>query len=71
MRLSWTTIVDVAYTFVEEHFLYYTGFVCYVYDGMLPAGQSYDVIIQLKNMFDETDLRHIVTEGRITTDIEV
>ncbi|MBQ3509764.1 MAG: glycosyltransferase [Peptococcaceae bacterium] len=63
--------LDVAYTFVEEHFLYYTGFVCYVYDGMLPAGQSYDVIIQLKNMFDETDLRHIVTEGRITTDIEV
>lgn len=48
--------LDVAYSFAGEHFLYYTGFVCYIYDGMLPAGRTYEVNIQLKNQFNATDV---------------
>lgn len=58
--------IDVAYTFFEEHFLYYTGFVCYIYDAVLEANQEYDLIIRLKNQFDPEDVRDIVTGHKIS-----
>jgi len=60
--------VDVAYTFPREHFLYNTGFCCYVYDGMLEPGMDYQVILRLENRFDPQDVRDIVTGGHIITE---
>ena len=57
--------VDVAYTFPREHFLYYTGFVCYVFDGMLEAGNEYEVMIRLRNVFDPEDIRDIMTDEKV------
>jgi len=57
--------LDVAYTFPREHFLYYTGFVCYVYDSCLEPERTYDVIIRLKNRFDPGDIQDIVTGQKI------
>lgn len=57
--------LDVAYTFPKEHFLYYTGFVCYVYNSMLEQNREYDVIIRLKNRFDPRDIRDIPTGHKI------
>ena len=53
--------VDVAYTFVNEHFLYYTGFLCYIYDEMLETGCTYDVVIRLRNNFNPQDISDIKT----------
>lgn len=58
--------VDVAYTFPTEHYLYYTGFVCYVYDSVLKSGAEYDVIIRLKNQFDPADIRDIPTGQKVS-----
>jgi len=58
----------VAYTFPREHFLYNTGFCCYVYDGMLEPGMDYQVILRLENRFDPQDVRDIVTGGHIITE---
>jgi hypothetical protein len=57
--------VDVAYTFSKEHFLYYTGFVCYVFDGMLEAGKEYEVMIRLRNVFNPEDIRDIMTDAKV------
>jgi len=57
--------IDVAYTFPQQHFLFYTGFMCYVYDRALKPGSVYDVIIRLKNRFDDSDIRDIVTGRQI------
>ena len=59
--------VDVAYSFPREHYLFYTGFVAYVYDHSLEQGKTYDVIIRLRNSLDETDVRDIVTGAQINT----
>lgn len=58
--------IDVAYTFPREHFLFYTGYLCYVFDNTLEKGKSYDVIIRLQNCFDSGDVRDIVTQGKIS-----
>lgn len=57
--------VDVAYSFPREHFLFYTGFIGYVYDNMLEPGHEYEVIIRLSNRFDPADIRDIVTDGKV------
>lgn len=57
--------VDVAYTFDREHFLYYTGYLCYVFHNTLDCGGEYDVIIRLKNRFDAQDIRDIVTGQKV------
>ncbi|MBQ6850919.1 MAG: glycosyltransferase family 2 protein [Oscillospiraceae bacterium] len=56
---------DVAYSFPEEKFLYYTGFICYVFDNVLEKGHSYDIIIRLKNHFDENDIIDIPTNKKL------
>lgn len=58
--------IDVAYTFPNEHFLYYTGFICYIFDGVLEQGRDYDVIIRLRNQFDKEDIRDVVTGEKIS-----
>lgn len=58
--------IDVAYSFPQEHFLFYTGYVCYVYDNALRKNTRYQVIIRLKNRFDPTDVRDIVTDRTIS-----
>lgn len=57
--------VDVAYSFPNEHFLYYTGFDCYIYNTMLEKGHEYDVLIRLKNQFKSFDIRDIATGRKI------
>ena len=58
--------IDVAYSFPEEHFLFYAGYMCYVFDNALEQGSTYDVIIRLKNRFDIGDIRDIVTNRKIS-----
>ncbi|MBQ8603615.1 MAG: glycosyltransferase [Oscillospiraceae bacterium] len=53
--------LDVAYTFPKEHYLYYTGFICYIYDGMLPSGREYHMTIRLTNTVDQNDVIDIHT----------
>lgn len=57
--------VDVAVAFQQEHFLFYTGYQCFVFDNALARGSTYDVIIRLKNRFDSSDIRDIVTGAKI------
>lgn len=57
--------IDVAYSFAKEHFLYNTGFLCYVFDRALGQGMEYDVIIRLENQFDPKDVRDIVTGRKV------
>ena len=57
--------IDVASAFPHEHFLFYTGYQCYVFDNALPRDDSYDVIIRLKNRFDDADIRDILTDAKI------
>jgi hypothetical protein len=59
--------VDVAYTFFEEHFLFNTGYICYVYHNSLMPNTIYDVIIRLSNQFDPEDVLDITTGGQIQT----
>ena len=58
--------IDVAYSFIEEHFLRYTGFLCYIFEGVLEKGREYEVIIRLQNRFDPEDIRDVVTGRKIT-----
>lgn len=53
--------IDVAFTFPDHHFLYYTGFLCYVFDDVLWKGTKYKVLIRLKNVFDEQDVLDVDT----------
>lgn len=57
--------IDVAYSFTKEHFLYNTGFICYVFDRVLQSGHEYDVIIRLKNQFDSTDILDVITGQKV------
>lgn len=58
--------VDVAYSFPQEHFLFYTGFLCYVYHATLQPGGEYQVILRLKNQFDPKDILDIDTGHKVT-----
>jgi hypothetical protein len=53
--------VDVAYNFVKEHFLFYTGFVCYVFHTTLEKGHTYDVSVRLRSSMDSSDILDIPT----------
>lgn len=53
--------IDVAYTFVQERFLFNTGFICYVFDNALETGREYEVILRLQNRFNPQDIRDIPT----------
>lgn len=53
--------LDVAYTFPHEHFLYNTGFDCYIYGNVLRPGRKYEVIIRLRNQFDPGDVKDVPT----------
>ncbi len=53
--------VDVAYSFIQEHFLLYTGFQCYIYDGILKRGKEYNLTIRLINQFDTDEILDIPT----------
>ncbi|MCD7746070.1 MAG: glycosyltransferase [Lachnospiraceae bacterium] len=57
--------LDVAFTFPHEHFLYYTGFLCYIYDCVLEPGHEYEVIIRLRSQFDESDVRDVRTGQKV------
>jgi GT2 family glycosyltransferase/predicted HAD superfamily hydrolase len=57
--------LDVAFSFPSEHFLYYTGFICYIYDSMLESGYEYDIVIRLRNQFDKTDIQDVLTGEKI------
>ncbi len=59
--------LDVAYTFPKEHYLYYTGFICYIYDGMLPADREYTLTVRLKNNFNPSDILDIKTGHTLKT----
>lgn len=58
--------LDVSYAFWKEHFLYNTGFICYIYDGMLKRGCEYEIIIRLKNKFDADDILDICTGQKLS-----
>lgn len=58
--------VDVAYSFPQEHFLFNTGYLCYVFDNALESGKIYDVIIRLKNRFDPKNIQDVVTNMKIS-----
>lgn len=59
--------IDVAYNFINEHFLFYTGFICYVFHTTLEKGQYYDVNLRLKSRFDSNDILDIPVGQRIYT----
>lgn len=59
--------VDVAMAYPAEHFLYYTGFQCWIYKTTLKNGCEYDVYIRLKNRFDSEDIYDIATGHKIKT----
>ena len=52
--------IDVAVAFPEQHFLYNTGFQCYILNDVLEQNRDYDVIIRLRNQFNLDDLEDVV-----------
>lgn len=61
--------VDVAAAFPEQHFLYNTGFKCYVVCDVLAYGAEYDIIIRLTNQFEQEDVVDVVTGHKITLEL--
>lgn len=57
--------IDVAACFVQEHFLFNTGFQCYVYDHDLEPGHTYELLIRLSNRFDPLDVTDVFTGQKI------
>lgn len=57
--------IDVAAAFPEQHFLYNTGFRCYILNDVLEPEVVYDVIIRLSNQFDMEDVRDVVTREKV------
>ena len=57
--------IDVAVAFPEVHYLYNTGFICNIWRKSLNAGVTYDIILRLKNQFDNSDIQDIVVGKRI------
>ena len=59
--------VDVAYAFPNEHFLFYTGFVCYIYDSVLKPEREYEVYIRLRDQFEGNNIYNIATGQTVCT----
>lgn len=57
--------VDVAAAFPEQHFLYNTGFKCYVLRDALEGGMEYEIVIRLTNQFDVSDIVDILTDHQV------
>ncbi len=57
--------VDLAYVFVSEHFLFYAGFECFLYNAQLKPGEEYEVFIRLKNRHNPSEVYDMRTDGRI------
>lgn len=57
--------VDVAGAFPEQHFLYNTGFKCYILCEELECEEEYEIIIRLINQMDSEDIIDIVTDERV------
>lgn len=57
--------IDVAVAFPEQHFLYNTGFKCYILNDILELGKGYDVIIRLRNQFDSSDIIDILSQRKL------
>ena len=53
--------IDVAYSFAKEPFLYYTGFVCYLFESMLKPDTEYRVAIRLSHQGDPSKVCDIQT----------
>ena len=60
--------VDVAAAFPEQHFLYNTGFKCYILCEALECGEEYELVIRLSNQFVLEDVVDIVTGQKINVD---
>ena len=58
--------IDVAYNFLQEHFLFYTGFICYVFHTTLQKGHTYDVSVRLRSCFDSSNILDIPTGHTLT-----
>lgn len=61
--------IDVAAAFPEQHFLYNTGFKCYILKDILESGKGYDVIIRLRNQFDSSDIIDILTQRKLYSNL--
>lgn len=57
--------LDVAAAFPEQHFLYYTGFKCYILCDVLECGKKYDIIIRLANQFKQDNIVDIETGSEL------
>lgn len=60
------TRIDVAAAFPEQHFLYNTGFKCYVLKDILEQGKEYAIVIRLRNQFEQDDIEDAVTREKIS-----
>ena len=57
--------IDVAVAFPEVHYLYNTGFICNIWKKNLVAGKVYDIVLRLKNQFDNADIQDVLLGGKI------
>lgn len=57
--------IDVAVAFPNETSLYDTGFIVWIYEGMLDKDREYDVYLRIENRFDESDIWDISTNKRL------
>lgn len=53
--------VDVAAAFPEQHYLYNTGFKCYIVCDVLECGKEYEIVIRLANQFEQEDVIDVAT----------
>lgn len=57
--------LDVSVAFPHIHYLYNTGFRCNIYKDDLEAGTEYEVILRMKNLFNEDDVADVVTGQKV------
>lgn len=53
--------VDVAFSFPEEHYLFDTGFVCYMLMEDLNCQQDYKIVIRLRNYVNDKEIIDVLT----------
>ena len=53
---------DVTEAYPEICFLYRAGFRCLVFKELLVPGETYKVVVRMKNQFDDTDIQDLLTE---------
>lgn len=53
--------LDVTHAFPRMHFLYYTGFRCYMLKDTFEKGKAYRMFIRLRNQFDSGDVLDVET----------